>query len=667
MDLSTRQGRREQGQRIQQAVERAGISIEELAGRIGCSRALIYQYLSGSTLAQPDRLQQIAVQCGVPLTYFYTEAPDEELRNAQTQSASNSSVTEVAPDAETAAETAPDAAATPPAPVITAQDVTTRLNEGLRTLQELAGAQESPPDYRAVASTCERILTLAAQTGDRAMQARAERDLGNALNNIGDFPRAADALNRAIVLAAEIGNKKLEMSARHNLGRALTMMGRAEEAREQFLRVVDSADIDTRWRGLLALGSLHDQQGEYQQAMQRFEEAALLLEEAEASRAMDRQEIAVALLYVNTNRRNVYLAGGDLEEARRLAQTCLSDAEALGNADQNLAARLDMGWCNFYMGQWMQTQAGLETMLQLARFVGDERREAMARATLGMFFAASGDFDLAVSYGKDALAQALSNGVRPAELYAQLALADAYAGQPDRIREARYHADQSLAVTTSARFFRWEIECRLRLCRIHARAGENADLLATSTRALELAQNFGARHLESLAYAWRAEALRRALPRGEEAVKAAPGAQGVSANEAETNSTFNNGFAQARQEAVLALELAADTGLVETRWRAQSTLGLLARRENNVLEAETQLRAAVAVLESLRAELLASGLTDTLLENEDCRRVYADLALLLRETGRADAVAVFLDQAGWPPLTAQVRAAIDFVSPASEE
>ena len=47
--------------RIQQAVERANLSVEELAGRIGCSRALIYQYLSGTTLAQPDRLQQIDV------------------------------------------------------------------------------------------------------------------------------------------------------------------------------------------------------------------------------------------------------------------------------------------------------------------------------------------------------------------------------------------------------------------------------------------------------------------------------------------------------------------------------------------------------------------------------------------------------------------------------
>ncbi len=359
MDLSTRQGRREQGQRIQQAVERAGISIEELAGRIGCSRALIYQYLSGSTLAQPDRLQQIAVQCGVPLTFFYSESSeiaDTELRVAsQASGASAEANATPAPSVETPSTPTPEVSPTP-SPTLTPQDVTTRLNEGLRALQELADAQESPPDYRAVASTCERILSLAAQTGDTPTQSRAQLDLGIALNKIGDFPRAVEALNRAIALSIETGNALRELSARQSLGKALLMMGRTEEAREQFQRIMDSDDFSARWRSLLSLGSIHEQKGEYAQAMQRFEEAAILLEEGQANRAGDAQEIAVGLLYVNTNRRNVYLAGGDLAEARRLAEKCLSDAEALGNADQNLPARLDLGWCDLYTGQWAQAQ-----------------------------------------------------------------------------------------------------------------------------------------------------------------------------------------------------------------------------------------------------------------------------------------------------------------------
>src|SRR5438045_536263 len=137
MDLSNRQGRREQGQRIQTAVERAGLSIEELANRIGCSRALIYQYISGTTLAQPDRLQQIAAQIGLPLAYFYGAGAEEGERAAESD------------------------------------QVAARMAESLRGLEELARAQESGPDYSALASTCERILSLAAPAGDTATEARA--------------------------------------------------------------------------------------------------------------------------------------------------------------------------------------------------------------------------------------------------------------------------------------------------------------------------------------------------------------------------------------------------------------------------------------------------------------------------------------------------------------
>src|ERR1051325_3319966 len=135
MDLSTRQGRREQGQLIQKAVEQAGLSVEELANRIGCSRALIYQYLSGTTLAQPDRLQQIAAENGVPLAHFYgggeLAAEPRKARRAKEH-----------------------------------EDPQARLAERIRQLEELAHAQESPPEWAALAATCERIISLASQIDD---------------------------------------------------------------------------------------------------------------------------------------------------------------------------------------------------------------------------------------------------------------------------------------------------------------------------------------------------------------------------------------------------------------------------------------------------------------------------------------------------------------------
>ena len=606
MDLSTRQGRHEQGLRIQRAVERAGLSIEETAGRIGCSRALIYQYVSGTTLAQPDRLQQIAQICNVPLPYFYADTVSDE---------------SPAPASET---TLP----APPPP----QEVSARLADSLRALQELAEAQENPPDYRALASTCERILSLSAQQGDRPAQARAQRRLGNARLRTADYPRAADALAQAVTLAQEAADTEGESAARQSLGNALLAMGRIREAREQFTRVANGPGLDARWQGTLSLGCIHEMQGEYQKAMARFDEAAAILDAAEADGSASEDDIAVGRLYVTTNRRNVYMDGGDFRGAKQLAERGMADAEARGNADQHLEARFDLAWCDFSSGQWQDAYKGWANTLQLARFVGDMGRETLTRAWLGIFLAAAGDFDTATAHGKDALATALSRGDRRGELYAQLALADAYTGATGRDSEARYHTNQALAVTAALRHERGEIECRLRLARLNAQTGETGELRDAAARALNLSQKLGARHLEALARCYLAQA---APPEND-------------AENAEAD--LPSGMEQAQD----ALGLADEIDFCEARWRSRYVLArlLLQSSRTRNMNALVLLRDAVAILEALRDALRRAGISDTLLENADCLAVYALTAELLPES-EAQA---FLEQAGWPPLLSRFRA-----------
>lgn len=604
MDLTTRQGRREQGQRIQQAVERAGLSVEDLAGRIGCSRALIYQYLSGTTLAQPDKLQQIAAECGVPLTYFFESGPDDSQQSPVTE----------------------------PPPL----QVSTRVAESLRALQELADAQEGSPDYSQVASTCERILSLAAQLGDRRAVARAQYRLGRARLVTADYPRAADALARAVTLAQEAADSDSEVSARQSLGAALLAMGRDEEARQQFALVAASPSFQGRWRGTLSLGGLDEMHGDYHRAMERFDETAAILEDGEARGVASSREVAVGQMYVMTNRTNVYLDGGDFAGARPLAEKCAADAESLGIAEQHLEARFNLAWCDLQTGQWEGAYRGLSTMLQLARFVGEQGRENMARAWIGIFYAAAGDTDTAAEYGKDALAVALSRGDRRGELYAQLALADAYTAAGNRESEARYHAIQAIAVTTALRQERGEIECRLRLARLSAQHGDAAELSDAISRALSGALRLGARHLESLARCWAAAAVCLHIDRGQ-----------IDGDRA-------GALATARQEAAAALDIAADIGLTEGRWRAEAVMGTIAVLESDSARAIHHLHKAVEALEGLRVQLRSTGLPDTLLENDDCAAIYLQLARLMRDAGQTDELTAFLDATGWPPLTARI-------------
>lgn len=578
MDLTRREGRREQGVRIQRAVESAGLSIEEIATRIGCSRALIYQYLSGSTLAQPDRLQRIAQECGILLESFYSDDP--------------------AAPSETTGLTSPTPATSLPSSVAVPFDL----------LSDLADAQEAPPDYRALAATCERLLAYATQQNDLAATVHALKRLGNARYFLADYPRAVESLTRAITLATEAGDTKTGLASRQTLGGALLAMGRISEARKQFTLIADSESQSARWKGIVSLGSIHEMQGEYRKAMERFDEAALLIDKAESEGEMTVEAATYARLYIDGNRRYVYMDGGDFAEARRLAESCAETAEAIGNADQHLEARFDRAWCDFHTGAWAEAYCGWKAALQLARFVGDANRETLCRAWLGIFSAAAGNLDAAIEYGKDALSAALSRGDRRAEFYAQLALCDAYTASGERGAEARYHVNQALAIATVLRQERDEVECRLRMARLAFSEGEIVELEDAASRSLVLAERLGARHLAALARVWLLEAERGKL------------------SPDENNLNEESGKA--------ALEETSNS--VEANWR-----GYFATDNSEQ---------AIAILEGLRAELRELSLEDTLLEVVDVFAVYvANTKKFKDEQTRSQ----FLEATGWLPLSAR--------------
>jgi len=585
MNLSTREGRRQQGLLIQKAVERAGLSVEELASRIGCSRALIYQYLSGATLAQPDRLQQIATETGVPLASFYGAAAADDLRRGRR-----------------AAER---------------DDAQVRLQERLRQLEELAQAQESPPDWGALASTCERMVSLAAQAEDSLAEARALLRLGRARVRMGEFARAVDVLARAAGLFASLEDREGEADARQALGHALLSTGRLAEARGHFEWVASSDRWDHRWTGTVSLAAVDEQLGDYRQAMARCDEAAAILDDRGSTR-----EAAVGMIYVNANRANLYLACGDFASAARLARQCLQEAEAHGDGGQHIEALLNLAVCALWQGRWAEALGAMQSALPLARFVGDKGREALVRAVLAEVHAAAGDHDCATQMAKDALAAALSLGDHRAELFAQIALADAYLGC-QRESEARYHAGQALAVASALRLSLYQAECRLRAARQALRTGETAEALQSAEWALGEARRLGARHLEAAALILRGEWNLR-MGRTDAA------------------------DADARAGLALAGELQARP----LQWEALSLQArvLCALEPPRREEAGRAAAQAVEGIEQVRAELREAGIHDTILEDRHRLAIYALRARLLMDSGRRSEVAQFVRRTGWPPL-----------------
>lgn len=598
MDLSTRQGRREQGQLIQKAVERAGLSVEELANRIGCSRALIYQYLSGTTLAQPDRLQLIAKEVGLPLVSFYGGTSEEP------------------PKSRPATETiSPEA----------------RFTERIQQLNELAHAQEAPPEWDALASTCERIVTLAAQFEDQKTEAGALLRLGKARCRMGEFSRAIDSLQRAVNLFAVREDASRESDSRQTLGHALLALGRTTEARRQFEWVAQSGPIDKRWAGAVSLAGVYEQQGDYRLAMEKCDEAAAFLEEA-----VSPQDASRGMLYVNGNRINLYLACGDFTSAQELAEKCQEEAEVLGSSDQHLEARLNLGVCLLFQGRWARARKMLLSALQLARFVGDKSRESMARATLAILLAALCDCDNCIQHAKDALAASLLQGDHRTELFAQIALTDAYFSL-GRDSEARYHANQALGVASALRLSLYEALSRLRIARLYLHSGDLEDVSEPVERALASARQLGARHLEAEALLLRGEWHRR-----------------------------TGMISEAEADASASLQITSERSLIPLQWEVLALRARIASVDPRRLEeAESAAGQAVLLIEALRAELREAGIADTLLEDRERQAVYLLRAGLMRALGRAGDAASFIDQAGWPPLMERFEA--DSVSESASE
>lgn len=395
LDFSTREGRKAQGKLLQLAAEEAGLSLETLARQIGCSRALIYQYVSGATLAQPDRIQQVAEITGKPLLYFY------------------------------GGDATPD-----------------NLEERLQALQHLLAAQLGPPDLQGALSSCEQLIALARQAGNARMEAATRLRLAAILLQQGEPARTLAALDLVIPFLRQHGLDARLPAAEQNRGHALLALGRVEEADTCFQRVVDSGDWTARWQGYISLAAVAEHQGQYGRALERLDQA-----QAMETTAPDPRAAQYLRLYAAGNLANIHLACGDFAMATQEAEQAAELAVQLANRDQYIEAQLTLGVCQRYRGALGHSRLTLESAARWARLAEDKGREALAWAEQAATLTEAGRYDDARVLAKDALQQGIATGTRRAELAAHLALTASY-GRANLPQEARYHAAQAWEIST---------------------------------------------------------------------------------------------------------------------------------------------------------------------------------------------------------------------------
>jgi tetratricopeptide (TPR) repeat protein len=440
LDFTTREGRKAQGKLIQGAAEEAGLSLEALARQIGCSRALIYQYVSGATLAQPDRIQQIAEITGKPLIFFY------------------------------GGDAVPD-----------------NLEERLQNLQHLLTAQLSPPDLQGALSSCEQIVALARQAGHARAEAATRLRLAAILLQQSEPARALATLDLVIPFLRQHGLEARLPAAEQNRGHALLALGRVEEAEACFQRVVETGDWTACWQGTVSLAAVAEHQGHYARALERLDGALAL----EAS-APDPRAAQLLHLYAAGNLANIHLACGDFAMATREAEQAGELAVQAANRDQYTEALLTLGVCQRERGALGVSRITLEAAARWARLAEDKGREALAWAELAHTLVEAGRYDDARVLAKDALQQGIATGTRRAELTAHLALTGSY-GRAALPQEARYHAAQAWEISTLLGQPYAQAAALVALGDAALARGERDDARNAYEPAFDLAESLGAR------------------------------------------------------------------------------------------------------------------------------------------------------------------------------
>jgi len=460
VDLTTREGRRAQGARIQAAAESAGLALAELAQGIGCSRALIYQYVSGQVLAQADRVQAIAQLCGRPLEWFYAaEAPLET-----------------------------PGAAPAEAPRDVARERAVELVEQLRALAE---AQAAPPDFARARSTCTRLVEASRAVGDAHALAEAEFRLGQACYALGDLEGTRGAMSRAVEAFGQLGDGKRERAARQTLGAALAGLGERDKALAEFEAVIAGGDFGGEWRGRLGRADVYEALGRGEAALAELDAAEALI--AAQPDGAGRQW---AELYLRLATINVYLLHDDYPRAEDAARRCAPLAEALACVAQHVEARLNLGFARRRRLAWAGALEAYDDALRVARLTGDQERAAVAQALRAELSAALGNLDEARAAAKAALKETVNLGSLRGEIYAHLALSEA-CRRGGEGNEALHHGQQALSAASAHELTKLEATARLAVAAARRALGEAPSAAIEARRAAAIGERIGARGIQA--------------------------------------------------------------------------------------------------------------------------------------------------------------------------
>lgn len=602
MDLSTREGRRQQGERMKRAAHEAGLTLDELARQIGCSRALMFQYASGASLAQSDRLQQIAQAVGRPLAWFFEEGDSSATR----------------PPGEDPARAAEQAELQAERERLTAERSRfeqKRASDDIARLEALLAAYASPPDPRKVVDICHQLYPLLAHDEDPQRLAGMLLKQGNALIQLQEWGAAKEKLEQAGALFREAGKLVSARDCLQSLGHVNLMLGRVDEALQQFESVASGDDWANRWQGTLSIGAAHEVLGDYPAAIAAFERALEIVEERAEAQGAD-----AARLYIEANWSNLELDFGDYKSALQRSQRCIRMALRLGLQDQYMEALLTNGVVHLQLNDRPAAAHSIQQALDVADLTADQQHRSLALSYLSLCDTARHRVSEAIAGGKEALALALRCSAVRAEIAAQRALSEAYL-LAENPAEALYHAQQGLIVALNIRVRLPQAQFGVLKGKARLLNRELEEAMGETEAALALATELHARPVQLDCHLTLAEAaLGRKMPEA------------------------------ALQHARTGVEIADSARIPHIAWQGYAMIAEAEIQLQRVAEAAAAFQEAITGLRADRARQQEIGEEDTLMEDTRATELWRSWLRFTVDAEGADQARARAIDADWPPL-----------------
>jgi CHAT domain-containing protein/Tfp pilus assembly protein PilF len=243
-----------------------------------------------------------------------------------------------------------------------------------------------------------QALSISRAVGDRRAEARILNNIGKVYDSLGEKQEALKYYNQALPILRAVGGRRGEATILNNIGKVYSDLGEKQEALKYYnqalpiLRAV--GDRGGEAGTLNNIGSVYDSLGEKQSALKYYNQALPIL------RAIGDRGIEATTL---NNIGSVYSDLGEKQSALKYYNQALPILRAIGDRGIEATTLNNIGLVYSDLGEQQEALKYLNQALPILRAVGDREGEAVTFVILGKVYDDLGEEQEALKYYNQAL------------------------------------------------------------------------------------------------------------------------------------------------------------------------------------------------------------------------------------------------------------------------